>query len=63
MGEIADMMLDGTMEPETGEPRPGFPVTKRVALQLSKPPKSAKARRNRTRQKKAHRAKMRRAQP
>lgn len=34
MGEIADMMLDGTMDPETGEfnfdgeDGPGFPMTR-----------------------------------
>jgi hypothetical protein len=42
MGEIADMMLDGTMDPETGEFNfdgengPGFPMTGAEAEQFKR---------------------------
>lgn len=42
MGEIADMMLDGTMDPETGEwnfdgeDGPGFPMTGAEAAEFKR---------------------------
>lgn len=62
MGEIAEMMLNGTMDPETGEwnfdgeDGPGFPMTGEQAAEFSRntgwPNKYAPKRRRRRRSRK-----------